>query len=477
VKNTVTTRLLLGAIALLGACAITGSADAAWNQYRGDGGRSGRVWWPGGATRASVAWRREIGMWDGTGEPPMYSSSPVVGSSGVVYVGAGRATEFGAGGRTPHLYAFSSSGQDLWHTALLGYGVYGAPAVGPNGRMLVMGEKFKETDDGPARPLQRPFVISESGRILGSVAKLYEGRSSPLVDADGNFYYRDPGGLWMLPVDGQDGRWSLTPERFAEYLPDLTSGSSVWDFFKSFATLGPNCSWWPGPHCDFDTSSYLGGNDYGIAPLPAPALAGRCEDIAFSPWDRFWRVGRRQLLSKLDLDLLGTPVIGRGGTVAYVTLKDSKMAALSQDGHVLWRWGWGYQPVYIAVGHGPGGSSTTTECRYTQNGRHVVYRNHIADRLYVVTEDGSLHAIDGDTGRRVLWTTHPRLVGEPIVLATREGEQVVAAGKSRLYGFRGSDGQQLWSVLLDGPARGSPAVADGHIYVATFRSLYAIALR
>jgi outer membrane protein assembly factor BamB len=52
---------------------------------------------------------------------------------------------------------------------------------------------------------------------------------------------------------------------------------------------------------------------------------------------------------------------------------------------------------------------------------------------------------------------------------------VVVAGRNRLYGFRGDDGDVLWSVALDSPAYGSPAVGNGRIYVATHRTLYAIA--
>ncbi|MDQ3723061.1 MAG: PQQ-like beta-propeller repeat protein [Actinomycetota bacterium] len=76
---------------------------------------------------------------------------------------------------------------------------------------------------------------------------------------------------------------------------------------------------------------------------------------------------------------------------------------------------------------------------------------------------------------RAAWITESRnaLVGEPVVVATASGEQVLVSGRRRLYAFRARDGEELWSVQLDSEALGSPAVADGRIYVATRISLWA----
>jgi outer membrane protein assembly factor BamB len=304
---------------------------------------------------------------------------------------------------------------------------------------------------------------------------LQEGASEPLVDREGNFFYRDPTGLWMLPRG--DRRSHPTPVLVARNLPDLTTGPGIDDYFESFLQ---------GLYCflfcfDPSASNPNAWNPGGGAFLPAPA-ATSCGDLAVGLWDRFWRL-RRRLLVNLKWDLLRTPAVGRGGTTAYVTLKGSKMAAVDQTGRVLWRWD-GYathMPLDIAVGHMKGRSSTTAVCHYVDASGHTVERrDHTRDRLYERTADGWLAAINGDTGKSI-WGVDPHELGDfldgvPVVLAAPGGEQVVLASDKALYGFRGRDGHRLWSLPLDTPAQGSPAVDNNRIYVATYTSLYAIEL-
>jgi len=438
------------------------NGSTGWVQYRGDAQRTGRASWGGPTARGVVAWRQTIGQWDGSGEPPMYNSSPIVAPSGTVFVGTGRASELAEAGSLPHLYAFTPTGQELWRSTLGGFAVYGAPALGPDGRMLVVGQKF---DKG--RPVVRAFVVSESGKALATVAKQHEAAGSPLVDGEGNFLYRDPTGLWMLPR--RDHRSRPSPELVAQNLPNLTSGSSIGDYLSD---LGDAFSCLPG--CSFDTSVKV-TPFYTRGILPSPAWTGRCRDVATGLWTRFWRVGQGKVLGNVNVDILATPAIGRGGTVAYVSLKSRETAAIDQTGNVLWKLSWGYQPVNIAVGRQAGTNSRSTVCTYVDaSGRQVEARDNGRDRLYVRSDLG-LTAINGDTGRSLWWNKTP-LVGEPIVLATGSGELVLAAGESALHAFRGDNGGQLWSVPLDGPALGSPAVGNDHIYVATYRSLYAISL-
>jgi outer membrane protein assembly factor BamB len=95
----------------------------------------------------------------------------------------------------------------------------------------------------------------------------------------------------------------------------------------------------------------------------------------------------------------------------------------------------------------------------------------------VLLADGRMAAVDPTpTSAHTAWIkeARQRLVGEPVVVATAAGEQVLVSGISRLYAFRARDGEQLWSVRLDSRALASPAVAGGRIYVATKTSLWAI---
>jgi PQQ-like domain len=472
VKNTARKRLLVRAFTVLAACAVTGGAHAAWNQYRGNAERTGRASWVGGMEHARVVWRRPVGhSISGQAEPPMYRSSPVVGEFGTVFVGAGRAAPLGSSGTIPHLFAFTSTGRLIWRSRLDGYAVYSAPAVGRDGRMMVIGQKFNDK----ALPVQRAFIVTEQGRILQADAIRRDGGGSPLVDDEGDFFYRDPWQLWKL--SRTDHRTNFKPVLWAANLGDLTSGSDIYSALSDLYR-GLSCFLtFPVSRCnEFDVSSSW---EWGATPLPAPAGTGVCRDVAVSLWDRVYRVAlQKRLLANLEWDALATPAIGRGGAVAYVSLKGQEMAAVSQSGQQLWRWGWGAQPVNIAIGHPGGVTSTPVVCQYVDASGHTVrVIDRTADRLYVREADGSLAAIDGETGRHLLWTARAKLVGEPVVLTSRTRELVVAASQTRLYGFRGEDGHQLWSLPLDGPARGSPAVADGQIYVATERSLYAIALQ
>jgi outer membrane protein assembly factor BamB len=458
-------------VLVLLAFAFPGSATADWKQYRGNAQRTGWSPWHGGSARPVVVWQRQIGGWDGYSEPPMYRSSPVVGQFGTVFVGAGRPAALGSIGTRAHLYAFTSTGQRIWGSALNGYAVYGAPAVGRDGRMMAIGEKFDDDD----RPLQRAFIVTEQGRIVSSDEARRAGGSSPLVDEAGDFFYRDPTDLWKL--SRLDHRTSFEPVRWASNLGDLTSGSGIYDGLADFYdALKGAAACFPG--CDFDPSVTLPPPPYtsGGAALPAPAGTGRCRDVAISLWDRFYRVGQGRLLANLEWDALATPAVGRGGTVAYVPLKHQQLAAVTQGGQVLWRLGWGYQPVNLAVGQ-RGLSSRLTACRSIDaNGRSVNLTTRRRDVIYVRDASGGLTAINGDTGYPFWTNRSTSLVGEPVVLAGRTTDVILIAGERALYAFRGEDGQRLWSLPLDSPALGSPAVANDRIYVATYRNLYAIAL-
>jgi outer membrane protein assembly factor BamB len=439
-------------------------AGAGWFQFRGDAQRSGRATWEGPAAHAVVDWRRTIGDWDGYGEPPMYGSSPVVAESGTVFIGAGRPVDPNAGhGTVPHVYAFSSTGDLVWQSTLHGYGVYGAPAIGPDRRMMVIGYKFDEDD----RPIARAYILSEEGDVLATVAHVHYGASSPLVDEEGNFFYSDPTDLWEIVR--RDHRSRPVPVHVASNAGDIVGGSTALDDFFDFVA---RCT--PLRCLGFDPTGHNPPPGYVMyTNIPAPAGAGQCGDVAVGLWKAFFRVRAPRVLAKLDGELQATPVIGREGTTAYVTLKDRDMAAVDQTGQLLWRNGWGTPPVNIAVGHIGETASQVAMCRPDEASSDV--RNAEQERLYVRLADGDLAAITGDTSDS-LWRVEARAVGEPVVLSTPEGEQVVVAGEESLMAFRGDDGEQLWSVALDGPALGSPAIAIDRIYVATYTSLYSIEL-
>ena len=71
-------------------------------------------------------------------------------------------------------------------------------------------------------------------------------------------------------------------------------------------------------------------------------------------------------------------------------------------------------------------------------------------------------------------------LGEPVVALLQTGDELILVTwtdpdtkANSLVAYR-SNGRVAWRMALDAPALGSPAIANGRIYVATTRSLYAI---
>jgi hypothetical protein len=62
----------------------------------------------------------------------------------------------------------------------------------------------------------------------------------------------------------------------------------------------------------------------------------------------------------------------------------------------------------------------------------------------------------------------------PVVLALPRGRELVIIGSGDVLSAWTDNGSFAWRLRLDGPVYGTPAVANGRIYVATTSSLYAI---
>jgi outer membrane protein assembly factor BamB len=444
--------------------ALPGKANADWTQYRGNEARSARAPWlgpgPSIGTAAPVGrrlWRRFIGRPDANGEPAIFASAPVIGPDGTVYIGAAR--------KAPdHLYAYAPDGTLRWSTDLRGYAVYGTPALRRNGRMMVIGDRFD-------RDRQRAFIVnSRDGSIEATTDVSNEMGGSPLVNRRGDFFYRNGDAVWRILHS--DHRSRPSSQLAARHVYPVTGGPGLEDFLSGVWEFLQKCF----PGCEFDSTGAV-APPYPIGRyLPAPAIS-RCEDLT-SPlreylqrtWSGFGRETKTAAVT--------TPAMGQGGR-AYVGLEGQRLGAYDARGRENWKLKMASQPVAVAIGHIASPSPVTSQCySISSSGRSQTWveQDRFRDRLFVLGGDGRLVALDPSrSSATTVWSTGARdLVGEPVVVATAAGDQVLVSSMRRLHAFRAEDGAELWSVRLDSRVLGSPAVAGGRIYVATRTSLWAI---
>ncbi len=88
----------------------------------------------------------------------------------------------------------------------------------------------------------------------------------------------------------------------------------------------------------------------------------------------------------------------------------------------------------------------------------------VGDRLYVASVDGSLHALDANSGRS-LWTVNDktqRWSGGP---AANDELVVVGSLDGDLHAFSAADGSPRWQVRINAEIITAPAIGDGLIAV------------
>jgi outer membrane protein assembly factor BamB len=102
----------------------------------------------------------------------------------------------------------------------------------------------------------------------------------------------------------------------------------------------------------------------------------------------------------------------------------------------------------------------------------------VGDRIYQVTMNGELHAVDAPSGK-VLWSEKlgtSQLHASPLYL---DGLLYVPMSQGFLYVIRPTDtkAEVLHRIELEGEALGSPSVSDGMVYVHTMQKLYAFRVK
>jgi len=151
------------------------------------------------------------------------------------------------------------------------------------------------------------------------------------------------------------------------------------------------------------------------------------------------------------------------------------------DGRVIFALGgdiwWGKRQVWLKCidATKTGDVTKTAELWSVPLNRHCSSTPSIHDGLvYIADAGGTVHCIDAETGKTV-WThqANGEIWGSTLVadgkvyVGTRRGELcILAAGRQK---------KLLAAVRLDSPIHGSPAAANGVLYVATMKRLYALA--
>jgi outer membrane protein assembly factor BamB len=448
------------------ALAAASSAQAEWSQYRGSPERNARAVWDGAAgPTGTLDWQVEIG--DGA----MVDASPVVNpNTGIVYLGTTADSELAG---TARLLAFYPNGHLQWAVRMWGYDVRAAPAVRRDSHLAVTGTRAVEVGDarrdGYWQFRQATFLVEPfRGTIKASpIARDGFLGTSPVVDTQANETYvfdRAYGGLSVYD-------WSFAQKPAVFFPPgDLEGGWGI-----DFPDLGTH----------FDKSAPAGPPRGDEPPVfergPSPAWSATCDQVLWSteygvalkgkPWIGAGRIGEAPSLT--------TPVFGKAGLMYVVTRDDDGRAHLEsydQRAVRLWRSG----PLGSgsasppALGRGSAATGQPAMCSRVRDGVVNRVRDNrpetayvaVGERLFAFRDDGSFQ-----------WERRPGgELGEPVVIQRGAEELLLVptGGSSpRLAAYR-PDGSQAWSFALDAPSLGSPAVANGRIYVATTSSLYAI---
>ena len=481
------------------ALVLAAAASADWSQYRGDAARTGSVLWDGASPPSGVVdWRKELGA------EAMVDASPVVNpNTGVIYLGTTGESSLRPRAR---LFAFYPNGALRWAVPLDGYEVRAAPAVRRDGFPVVVGEQVRPISDHRNNRYywklsERIFLVDQFTGAVRAARSEPEGcywltfsncpgrqlyGMAPVVDESRNeAYVRAPDGLWRL--DSSLG-----------FLDDLKAAAGVKGEGPGWDDIGKLLC----PFCvSFDPSGLAQEPPLTETPrfprLPSPAFSSTCDDVVWSlpQAARARGVARgSKALGYLEPPTpLSTPALGKAGRMYAPVMDDSGRVYLEAYDQFATTPAWRAGPLADApvsppaLGRAPAGqASTTASCTRVRDQKTTTVRDHRAESVYIAAGP-VLYAFD-DQGR-LRWKHNPGglefgkpnvRLGEPVVARLKTGDELVLVSwtdpdtdASSLVAYR-SNGRIAWRLALDAPALGSPAIANGRIYVATTRSLYAI---
>ncbi|HVE68187.1 MAG TPA: PQQ-binding-like beta-propeller repeat protein, partial [Solirubrobacteraceae bacterium] len=444
--------LALAVVATL--LALAHDASAAWNQFRGNAARTALARWTAETPpEGRIAWRQ------GIGSNAMLDASPVIGPTGMIYLGVRQGNN--------RLVGIHPGGFQRFGVPAGGFDVEHTPAVRADGHVIVPG-----TNEGAARVFAHDGTTGQ--RFAWSDASKPAFRTSPLLARDRPY------------IPWRDNQFMGFDSRLRRIEMGGVARPPVTGHGPSYLDLCFIC-------VDFDTSAPGPSGPTAPAPRPtqqmrpAPAYSSQCNDMVAGPfYGKMIRVHPRgDKLWEKKIDSITTPTLGQAGRM-YVVNRDRELQAYGQGGNRLWSRDIGFAPVGglalsdLPINDGRGQVGTAACLRKVGRSTTVVHDPRRAvDTLYATAADGHLYSFDG-TGR-LRWKERlgTGIPGAPAIVRARsqysgaELEQIVVGIGNELQAWQ-PNGSPIWRVTLDGPVGGTPAVAGDTIYAATRHSLYAI---
>jgi putative pyrroloquinoline-quinone binding quinoprotein len=412
-----------------------------WPQDRGDAARTGsRV--VDVLPTGRVAWRLDFE----SHLSPMLDASPVVAPSstaGTIYIGGS-----GSDSTSPSLLAINPNGTLKWSIRLdvggFHYKVRTTPGIRIDNKMLtVVG--YRKVGSGDSWSLKgRVFWVNPSGTVV-RVSPEYDGvgLSSPLVWADDAYVFSHPGGsddlLRGFSLNTFDERW--------------VGGINYGGLTGGYEGCPPACymPWHP-----LRMYGFFDPDTKPLFPSPSKDMFGNADIVQPSAKTaRFW-VGGGQVWQRDVIGLTTAPTVaGDSFFGAASEFNAYRATGLLEARNAAGNRAWALNP-----GGFPSG---------------IAYSDSGKDHIYFTATNGTISSYRVTGERRWAWTlSNPGAMGAPVVAKSPAGELVIVGdSQGRLWAFD-VNGQTQWTINLDSPALGSPAIADGRIYVATQKSLFAI---
>jgi hypothetical protein len=406
-----------------------------WPQDRGDAQKTGSRF-VDELPRGQVVWRFEFGS-----HLPNVDASPAVAPSstaGAIYIG-------GSGNQSysPSLVAINPDGTVKWSIRLQAggfhYKVRTTPGVRTGDNKLTV-VAYRKVGSGNSWSLKgRVFWVSLAGTVL-RVSPEYDGvgLSAPLLWTDRDY-------VFSHPVYSDDRIRGFHTTTFAEFpVGDIhygiTGGSGC--LLPCYDPSLHNLSYWMySSHYDPDTKPLFPSPSKDGAEILQPSA----QTARFGPWGQLWQ---RDVIG-----LTTSPTVGGNSFIGATSSFDApagRVEARNSTGGRLWAYS-GSFPSGIA---------------YSDSGN---------DHIYYTKTNGTIYSrfVTGDYRWGYQLSSAGRM-GAPVVAKSAQGELVIASDSNGTLWAFDVYGQTKWAINLDSPALGSPAIADGRIYVATQQSLYAI---
>ena len=319
-------------------------------------------------------------------------------------------------------------------TREIGSRILGSPSIGADGTVYV------GVEDGYV------YALSPSD---GSLKWQFEGgnsgASAPAIGLNGTMYIAS-GRLYAVDPRADGQRWAF--------------GASDW-----YTT----CS----PAIGDDGTVYVGGTEFAIVWDPNT----KYDVSAVSPTD-----GIKTWSRPVGGMILGSPAIGKDGTV-YVGSDDGNLYAINHtDGSVKWMYRAGGR-IWSAPAIGDDGTiyigsegsevcaldPTSGRAKWVYRTKGLVLSSPAIDAdgtIFIGSDDGKVYSLSPGNGTPE-WS---RIIGavESSAAIGADGLVYIASDEGKVYALRNSDGRVKWSYRTGGHIFCSPAIgADGTLYVGS----------